>query len=47
MPPLEHYKQKSNMDSHNKHFAKILILRIIVGKLILKKFPFSMRNNST
>ena len=22
MPHLEHYKQKSDMNSHNKHFAK-------------------------
>ena len=47
MPHLECYKQKSDMSSHNKHFAKISILRIIAGKLISNKLPFSKQNNST
>ena len=40
-------QKKIHMDSHDKYFAKIQILRIVAGKLISNKLPYSKRNNST
>ena len=39
MPSIKRYKQKSYMDSYNKHLQKFNCLRKFAGKLILTNFP--------
>ena len=39
MPSLKRYKQKSYMDSYNKHLQRFNYLRKFAGKLVLTNFP--------